>query len=408
MSQRSKAVEVLAEYFDSKGEILSPTEYRRQKDTPIRPQQVKRVFGTWSRMEKIVRAFDARNKNKPEPSTDAREVIAEQNRLAAEHEALIRAIGEDVEQKTAREEAARRQIEADALNAATPEGARENKVRKGGPESVDAKTIKESVARAVATEHAMLAKTPEGAALGKELLGGVEDQDAKNLAIARQNARTERSALLAATPEGSALAKMEEDDSDGKLTREADVRLRNELRPYVAPATEETVADIVEGEIAKVRPEVKETIEKLAKDNDDLSIGAALRGDLMYEASSAPKIVTDEELLDKAPPASRVPDPAVLAKSEDEALKDAGLKRADDEETADTDEPADVKDGKLNTTPTAPENKESVNLEENKENPEAPPADRNPDPAFTAPIEDGKRTAPLKAEAETKKTPAKK
>ncbi len=388
MSQRTKAVELLSEYFEKKGEILHPTSYIQEKDTPIRFQVVRRTFGSWSRMENIVRAFDARNKNRPEPDTNVNEILAEQNRIASDHEALIRSIGEDIEQKTAREEAARAQTEADALNAATPEGARENKVRKGGVESVDAKTIKESVNRAVANEHAMLAKTPEGAALGKELLGGVEDQDKKNEAIARQNARTERSALLAATPEGSALAKMEEDDSDGHLTREANARIRNELRPYVAPALPEQVEDIVAGEIEKVRPEAREAVENL-KNTDDLSQGAAIRGDRATAASDAPDIVTEGDL-SKSPPATRVADDTIVGQS-DESLKDAGIVRDTTPAAEKTTTTASTE--KVTISAPAAENKDSVNAAENKDNPEAPPADRNPDPKVT---EAAKTTPPKK------------
>jgi hypothetical protein len=343
-------------------------------------------------MEKIVRAFDARNKNRPAPTTNADEVIWEQNRLAAEHEALIRAVGEDIEQKTAREEAARAQIEADALNAATPEGARENKVRKGGPESVDAKTIKESVANLVAQEHALLARTPEGAALGKELLGGVEDQDEKNLAIARENARTERSALLAATPEGSARAKMEEDDTDGKLTREAQARIRNELRPYVDPATDEKVAEFANEELKKVRPDIKEAIERVqAKDEIPLTGAPSVRADIALAKAGADDLVTegDREL---APPADRLPDPALLEQSADD-LKEIGLVRDEDDDKESDSVTATTAAGKVTLSPNAEENKDSVNLEQNKDNPEAPPADRNPDPkVLTAPAEKKKET----------------
>lgn len=388
MSQRSKATEILSDYFDEKGEILSPKDYKKETDAPIRLEIVKRTFGTWSRMEKIVRAFDARNKNRPEPSTDADKIIAEQNKKLADHEALIRAIGEDVEQKTAREEAARKQIEADALNAATPEGARENKVRKGGPESVDAKTIKESLQRAVANEHAMLAKTPEGAALGKELLGGVEDQDEKNLAIARENARTERSALLAATPEGAALAKMEEDDSDGRLTRESQARIRNELRPYVEPATDDAIAAVTEEAKEKMRPEAHDAIDALT-DTDTLSIGAAQRGDLAYAASSVEKIVTEGDR-DLAPPADRLPDSKVL----DRQAEGSKLTFAEEEKEGETATLSVTKPTKISAP--AAENKDSVNLEQNKDNPEAPPADRNPDPAVANPPAEEKKTTPKK------------
>lgn len=388
MSQRSKAVELLSEYFEKKGEILNPVQYKQETDTPIRLGAVKRTFGTWSRMEKIVRAFDARNKNRPEPITNAREVIDQVNREAAEKEALLRSIGEDVDQKVQREAAARAQIETDALNAATPEGARANKIRKGGVESVDAKTIKEAAARLVANEHAMFAKTPEGSALGKELLGGVEDQDEKNLAIARQNARTERSAALAATPEGSALAMVEEDDSDGHLTREAQARIRNELRLYVQPALDENVEEIVNSELEKVRPELKNAIQNI-KDKED-GTDAALRGDLAYAESGVPQIITEGDM-SKAVPTHQSADESLTEFSEEDQKK-AGVKVEPAEKPKAPEATNAVSGAKTSTS--APANKDSVNAEQNKENPEAPPADRNPDPKFAEPAE--KKTPPAK------------
>lgn len=382
MSQRSKVAALLHGYFKEKGAILTPREYKLQKDTPVRPDQVRKIFGNWSRMEKIVRALDARNKNRIEHN-DAREMVAEINRQAAEHEATIRAVGEDVDQKTAREEAARRQVEQDALEAATPEGARAVKVRKGGPESVDAKTIKESVANLVAQEHALLARTPQGAAESKELLGGVEDQDKANQATARENARTERTALLAATPEGAAVAKMEMDDTDGQLTREAEVRIHNELRLDVDPATDEKVEALATEELKKVRPDLAEAIERV-KDKDEIPLTAApaIRAQIaINEAGGAPLEVKGD--LNKAPPADR--EPEIVAENAIEF--DEPEKKEEEEEKA----PLTA----ASLSPNAAENKDSVNLKQNKENPEAPPADRNPDPAvLTAPAE--KKDAPKK------------
>jgi len=407
MSQRSKTTELLAEYFESKGGILNPVEYKKEQDTPIRLEQVKRVFGNWSRMEKIVRAFNARNENKATPTTDAREVVNEANRKAAEEEALIRSIGENVEEKTAREAAARAQLEADALNAKTPEGARENKVRKGGPESVDAKTIKESLARAVAEEHAMLAKTAEGSAEGKELLGGIEDQDAKALAIARQNERTERSALLAATPLGSALAMLEEDDSDGHLTREAQARIRNELRLYVDPAKEENIGDFVAREGEKLRPETRQLLERIQSD-EDMTMGAAFRGERARDAVGAADISKSTDL-SKAPPADQAVDDSVTGLS-DQEVKDLGWEKIETAPEGQNEEPTDTQDGASGVAsattstpaPKAEQNKDSVNVEENKANPETPPSDRNPDPKLSPAAqaeETVKKAAPAKPAA---------
>lgn len=395
--QRSRTAQILGEYFESKGGVLTQKEYRREKDTPIRLESVKKVFGNWSRMEKIVakRGFNIRNDNKPGPGNDSRKLIFAANNEAAQREALLRSVGEDLEQKVAREEAARAQIEADALNAKTPEGARENKVRKGGPESVDAKVLKESLARAVAEEHAMLAKTAEGSALGKELLGGVEDQDLKHATQVRANERTERSALLAATPEGAALAMLEEDDSDGHLTREAEARLRNELRPYVDPATDERIGEFIAAEGKKLRPETREALERIEDTEVDMSMSAALRGERARDAVGASDIVVDEAP-ENAPPADRAPAEDLVGIS-DERMKKVGFARVEDAPEAEEAEQSEhgkplassMGMGGKHAKPVS----ETVNLEQNKENPEAPPADRNPDPKFA-------RTAEMESESE--------
>jgi hypothetical protein len=388
--QRSRTAQILGEYFESKGGVLTQKEYRKEKDTPIRLESVKKVFGNWSRMEKIVakRGFNIRNDNKPGPDNDSRKLIFAANNEAAQREALLRSVGEDVEQKTAREEAARAQIEADALNAKTPEGARENKVRKGGTESVDAKVLKESLARAVAEEHAMLAKTAEGSALGKELLGGVEDQDLKHATQVRANERTERSALLAATPEGSALAMLEEDDSDGHLTREAEARARNELRPYVDPATDERIGEFVAAEGKKLRPETKEAIARLEDTEIDMSMSAALRGERARDAVGASDILIDEAP-ENAPPADRAPAEDLVGVS-DERMKKVGFAKvetAPEAEKPETDGAKPLASSMGMGGKHAKEVDETVNFEQNKDNPEAPPADRNPDPKFAGTAE---------------------
>lgn len=266
MTKRTRAIEILSVYFEKEGRILSAGEYRTRTDAPIRLARVKSIFGSWARMENIMRTFNGRN-FRPEdyvPSTNYEEVAAkiaeEANRL---WEAKVEA-GEDVEVKTLRERAAEIQREHDALAAATPEGANAVKERKGGFTDQDAKAATEAVNKAVAELHAQLAATPEGANLGKKLLGGVEDQDEKTKRIAEQLAETEKNALLATTPEGADKAKLTENDVDGKLTREAQNRIEGELRPYTPPVTEKTLADAVTEAKQVVTPEAKKAIDEAA------------------------------------------------------------------------------------------------------------------------------------------------
>ena len=46
----------LADYFAKKGQIMSPTEYKAADDAPIRFAVAKRPFGSWARMQQMVKA----------------------------------------------------------------------------------------------------------------------------------------------------------------------------------------------------------------------------------------------------------------------------------------------------------------------------------------------------------------
>lgn len=48
-------LEQLARYFESKGKVLNIKEYKESGDVPIRFAQVKRIFGSWTRLEQMVR-----------------------------------------------------------------------------------------------------------------------------------------------------------------------------------------------------------------------------------------------------------------------------------------------------------------------------------------------------------------
>lgn len=51
---KTKLVEDLKAYFNSKGKFLSYQEYILAEDAPFRAQLVKRSIGTWARLEKMV------------------------------------------------------------------------------------------------------------------------------------------------------------------------------------------------------------------------------------------------------------------------------------------------------------------------------------------------------------------
>ena len=46
----------LADYFAKKGQMMSPTEYKAADDAPIRFAVAKRPFGSWARMQQMVKA----------------------------------------------------------------------------------------------------------------------------------------------------------------------------------------------------------------------------------------------------------------------------------------------------------------------------------------------------------------
>lgn len=78
MTQRTATIDKLVAYFNEIGEVLKPHEYRLRTDTPVRYARIRSIFGSWNRMENIVRKHNARNE-KPDdyvPATDVEEVLA--------------------------------------------------------------------------------------------------------------------------------------------------------------------------------------------------------------------------------------------------------------------------------------------------------------------------------------------
>lgn len=401
MTRRTHAANILAVYFEQKGHILSASEYKKQDDTPIRFAAINKLFGSWNRMENIVRSSKSREQRRAELAnlTDVDEVIRRNAEEDAKYADKMREASEDLEAKAAREEAARLMLEEDKLRAATAEGAAENKKRKGGITSVSAKAQKEAVAQALAEEHAMLAKTAAGAALGKELLGGVEDNKEKTRVIEEQNAMREKTKLMAATPLGAAEAKLMEDDTDGQLTREAQARIRNELRLFVPPETEEQADATLKDAQAKVRDEVRDVV-KEAKGDENVLSDAVFRATVARQRASknldAPVSLDDipQDLVKTMPPADQPPAEGFAETSVEFKDKDGKVTHKL-ESPEDEGEEKDDKKSDLKVETKSESAKKASKLSEgekkaNKDNPDAPPATRNPDPNMNK--DDGAKT----------------
>jgi len=73
MANRKAVLEQLANYFADKGQMMSPTEYKTAVDAPIRFIVAKRPFGSWSRMQGMIRTnfpaqWEKANKIAPAPA----------------------------------------------------------------------------------------------------------------------------------------------------------------------------------------------------------------------------------------------------------------------------------------------------------------------------------------------------
>lgn len=400
MTKRTHTAHILAAYFEEKGHIFSQHEYKEAKDAPVRLAIVKKTFGSWNRMETIVRGFNIRNQQRDErePLSDVDEVIRNNAAAETEYAEKMKAASENLEVKTAREEAARKYIEADKLNAASAQGAYENKMRKGGITSQDEKAKKEAVEQALAEEHAMLAQTGAGAALGKHLLGGVEDNDEKTRVIAEQNAMRTKTKLMAATPLGAAEAKLIEDDTDGQLTREAQARIRNELRTFVPPTQKADTDLAVKNASQKVREDVRAVVEAAAGDENimtDSVFKATIARERLAKGADTPVSITaiPEDIMKTMPPTSQLPEEGFGDDTTEFKDKDGKVTAKREEADNDKSAKAQMKGSDGSSTPPKPAEKDkdrekARELSEgekkaNEKNPAAPPATRNPDPKFT-------------------------
>lgn len=131
MSQRTEAIETLAKYFEEKGSVLNAYEYSRETDTPIRFHVLKKMFGSWSQVERLMARREYRHDNGPETDVDA--VLEARHESARQLENQWKEASENQDEKARREAEAQAVAEKLTANAATPEGANANKIAIGGP-----------------------------------------------------------------------------------------------------------------------------------------------------------------------------------------------------------------------------------------------------------------------------------
>ena len=56
MANKKAILKQLADYFAEKGMMMTPSEYKEADDAPIRYMVAKRPFGSWARMQGMVRS----------------------------------------------------------------------------------------------------------------------------------------------------------------------------------------------------------------------------------------------------------------------------------------------------------------------------------------------------------------
>ena len=127
MANRTKVLDTLYNYMKTKGHVLNSQEYSRETDTPVRIQQIRNIFGSWNRLEKLLMAREA-----AKAITDVDAVLKARNDAALEAAKQWKEASEDQDAKARREAEAQVVAEILSKNAATPEGANANKIAIGG------------------------------------------------------------------------------------------------------------------------------------------------------------------------------------------------------------------------------------------------------------------------------------
>ena len=69
---RPQVLKELMAYFDKKGKILSIDEYKAAEDAPMRFMVAKRAFGSWARMQQMMKAAGWTDTPAPAPKPKAK------------------------------------------------------------------------------------------------------------------------------------------------------------------------------------------------------------------------------------------------------------------------------------------------------------------------------------------------
>ena len=69
---RPQVLKELMAYFDKKGKILSIDEYKAADDAPMRFMVAKRAFGSWARMEQMMKTAGWTDTPAPAPKPKAK------------------------------------------------------------------------------------------------------------------------------------------------------------------------------------------------------------------------------------------------------------------------------------------------------------------------------------------------
>lgn len=72
---RTNTIDAIGAFFEKEGRIYTAREYQKLNNPPVRMAQIKRLFGSWGRLETILRKSDSRNFKDAIPDTNIEEVL---------------------------------------------------------------------------------------------------------------------------------------------------------------------------------------------------------------------------------------------------------------------------------------------------------------------------------------------
>ena len=97
MTRRTSIVQLVGNYFASKGKVLTADEYKAQDDVPVRFQVVKRTIGSWSRLINMIgdiKQYDGTVKEEPVKQQEAPAITEEVAPVVTEDAAPAASVAE--------------------------------------------------------------------------------------------------------------------------------------------------------------------------------------------------------------------------------------------------------------------------------------------------------------------------